>query len=162
MGCICGLRFRISGGTSKRCGVGLCEQWSCVDDLWIVNDCALWTYSVRVSILLVEQRAGAIALRCVQVTRLCLSGAASEMLAVVGCVVTSQILSANCAVESRLLSVCPARIACTCGGRRLAQNCAEEVIRNVWCEAFEMSKELRWFTITHFFVRKELSDALFA
>jgi hypothetical protein len=41
-------------------------------------------------------------------------------------------------------------------------NGTKEVIRNVWSEAFEMAKELRRFTITHFFVRKELSHALFA
>ena len=43
------------------------------------------------------------------------------MLAVVGKGVTSQMRLANCNAESRLPSVWPARMACTWGGRRLAQ-----------------------------------------
>jgi len=50
-----------------------------------------------------------------------LLGAAGEMLAVVGWVVTSQILSTRWETDSRQPPVWPARIACTCGGRRLAQ-----------------------------------------
>jgi aconitase B len=40
---------------------------------------------------------------------------------VVGSGVNSQILSAWWEAETRLPSVCPTRIACTCGGGRLAQ-----------------------------------------
>ena len=47
--------------------------------------------------------------------------AAGEMLAVIGWGVTSQIVSARCEATSRLPSVWPVSIACTCGGRRLAQ-----------------------------------------
>ena len=50
-----------------------------------------------------------------------LSGATGEMLAVVGWVVTSQILSARWEADSRVPPIWPARIACTCGGRWLAQ-----------------------------------------
>jgi len=50
-----------------------------------------------------------------------LSGVEGEMLAVVGRDVTSQILSAMWEAESRLPSVWPARMACTCGGSRLTQ-----------------------------------------
>ena len=50
-----------------------------------------------------------------------LLGAAGEMLTVVGWVVTSQILSMRWEAKSRLPSVWLARIACTCGVRRLAQ-----------------------------------------
>jgi len=50
-----------------------------------------------------------------------LSGAASEMLAVVGWLVTLQNLSARWEADSTLPPIWPGRIACTCGGRRLAQ-----------------------------------------
>ena len=50
-----------------------------------------------------------------------LSGVEGEMLAVVGRGVSSQILSARWDVESRLPSVWSTRMACTCGGSRLAQ-----------------------------------------
>jgi len=50
-----------------------------------------------------------------------LSGVERETLAVVGSGVTSQIRSARCEAESRLPSVWPASMACSCGESRLAQ-----------------------------------------
>jgi hypothetical protein len=50
-----------------------------------------------------------------------LSDVPSEMLAVVHWLVTSQFLSSIWEVKSRLPSVWPACIVCTCGGRRLVQ-----------------------------------------
>jgi hypothetical protein len=49
------------------------------------------------------------------------SGVERETLAVVGSGVTSQIRSARWEAESRLPSVWPASMACTCGGSRLVQ-----------------------------------------
>jgi hypothetical protein len=50
-----------------------------------------------------------------------LSGFEGAMVALVGSGVTSQILSARWEAEPRFPTVCPASMACTCGGSRLAQ-----------------------------------------
>jgi hypothetical protein len=83
-----------------------------------------------------------------------------ETLAVVGSGVTSQIQSARCEAESRLPSVCPASMACTCGGSWLAQMVRRKSSGKSGARPLRCRRNCDGFWSPIFLMREELSRAV--